>query len=143
MEIGLDELLDKTLIGEGGFAKVYSATFRREPVAVKEFKEVNAKAQKMFRHEIKMIHNLIHPNIIKLVGFCVGAKTLVMVLELASFSLEEFWPEAKESIEELELQIKRLSLDIAKGLEFIHRCKIIHHDLKPGNILLKDKRLVH
>eukprot|EP01099_Mayorella_cantabrigiensis_P004490 TRINITY_DN337_c0_g1_i5.p1 TRINITY_DN337_c0_g1~~TRINITY_DN337_c0_g1_i5.p1 ORF type:complete len:591 (+),score=176.41 TRINITY_DN337_c0_g1_i5:47-1774(+) len=136
MEIQDSELINMVEIGVGGFANVYSATFRNEQVAVKKFKVVNDDSQKMFVRELRLIENLVHPNIVKLKGYCVGPKTLIMVLELASSSLEDFWPQLKESLEELEEQIKTLSLDICKALEFIHGCKIVHHDLKPGNILL-------
>lgn len=35
-----------------------------------------------------------------------------------------------------EPQIKFLCREICRGLEFLHKCKVIHRDMKAGNVLL-------
>jgi serine/threonine protein kinase len=39
------------------------------------------------------------------------------------------------------MDVPNILLQVAKGLEFLHKCGIIHRDLKPDNILIQNSRI--
>ncbi|KAI1088281.1 hypothetical protein F5B19DRAFT_496567 [Rostrohypoxylon terebratum] len=79
-----------------------------------------------------------HPNIARLLTWCRDPDTIhyqpQLVMELASSDLLDF---LKKGGGDISYQ-QRYSLcsDIANGLDAIHKCELVHGDLKPGNILI-------
>ena len=50
-------------------------------------------------------------------------------------NLEELIESRKQLNKQLEIwQVKKIALDIAKGLSFIHQKNLVHMDIKPDNI---------
>ena len=50
-------------------------------------------------------------------------------------NLEELIDSRKQLNKKLEVwQVKKIALDIAKGLNFIHQKNLVHMDIKPDNI---------
>ena len=50
-------------------------------------------------------------------------------------NLEELIESRKQSNKQLEIwQVKKIALDVAKGLNFIHQKNLVHMDIKPDNI---------
>ena len=81
-----------------------------------------------------------HRNIVKLFGLgweTDSADTLqkwpVLIQECAHGTLENLLKREPEMNYQQRLE---LSLGISDGLHAIHRCKIVHGDLKPGNVLI-------
>lgn len=57
--------------GRGQFGRVVQATVYGSDVAVKIISEVqDVAALKLFRHEVAMLRNANHPNIVQLLGVC-------------------------------------------------------------------------
>jgi len=103
-------------------------------------KDINALCHESFRR---------HPNIVRLRGWGLCLDTLedpsgespsipLLILERADWNLSEFlqsrsrWscPEPNDQ------QLRKVSLDIGKGLDAIHKENITHGDLKPDNVLV-------
>ena len=83
--------------------------------------------------ETFIMEKLKHPNITPLFYNEINEKGLVKIIfEKASYDLNKFI-KIKKPVNKLK---KKFSFDIAKGIEFLHKNKIIHGDIKPQNILI-------
>ncbi|CAB4480730.1 uncharacterized protein OCT59_014259 [Rhizophagus irregularis] len=122
--------------GEGRFSRVASAEWpcTNRKVALKNLKNFNVDK---FVSEVQM-HTQSHSskNIVRFLGLTKENETGVsylMVFEYADRNnLRIFLKSLK-----LDLMIRvKLSLDIAKGLSYLHQLKIIHRDLHSNNIVI-------
>lgn len=134
-----DEIeLSTDLLGEGSYGRVLKGNFRGSQVAVKDLHEVilNDYNIRGFEREMKMASRCRHPNLLQLIGATrVRNASPLIVYELLDQSLYALLEE--RPLEETEIFV--LSLDIAKGLNYLHLHKpdaIIHRDVKSANVLL-------
>jgi serine/threonine protein kinase len=150
-----------SVIGEGGFAKVKRdelaptkpSSKALVAVALKELKSVSevpedakrieamspAMLQQAYIEVCVMRHPRLtgHPNILQLVGvtsdYCQIA-SLDLITEYSSLGSLEWHLSRSPQLswaEKIEL-----ICDIARGLQAIHSCDIVHNDVKGGNVLL-------
>lgn len=132
----------KTLIGSGGFGSVYKGTLSdNTAVAVKKITNLGVQGRKEFCTEIAVIGNVHHANLVKLNGFCVHGRQLLLVYEYMNRgSLDQTLFGVGPVIEWQERL--DIALGTARGLAYLHSgCeqKIIHCDVKPENILLHER----
>ncbi|XP_034682922.1 cold-responsive protein kinase 1-like isoform X1 [Vitis riparia] len=128
-------------LGEGGFGDVYKGTLKNgKMVAVKRlFIGQPNRVKADFESEVKLISNIHHRNLIRLLGCCGKRSELLLVYEyMANSSLDKFlFGERRGALN------WKQRLDIiagtARGLAYLHEefhvC-IIHRDIKSSNILL-------
>ena len=127
-------------IGAGGMGEVYRAHDERleRDVAIKVLpEEVASDEERVARleREAKLLASLNHPNIAAIYGFEKNA----LVLELVEGpTLAERIREGPIPLEEA-LSIAR---QMASALEAGHEAGIIHGDLKPANVKLRDDATV-
>ncbi|XP_011024962.1 PREDICTED: cysteine-rich receptor-like protein kinase 2 isoform X3 [Populus euphratica] len=130
-------------LGEGGFGEVYKGVLKNERVvAVKKLAiSQSHRAKEEFEKEVKIISNVHHRNLIRLLGCCSNGPELLLVYEyMANSSLDNFlYGDKKGSLSWK--QRFDIILGIARGLSYLHEdfhlC-IIHRDIKASNILLDD-----
>jgi len=92
-----------------------------------------------FRREIQIFEAVgLHPNVVRMHG--ASSDCTVIVLEEALTDLYYLLKKQKQPIK-LDMVI-RWSRDILEGVDFLHRRKIVHRDLKSGNILVFPNRVV-
>jgi len=97
--------------------------------------KLTGKQKNRLRPEIRIHKQLNHDNIVKFVSFFETPDSYVIVLELCSLSLLELIKSRKRLTEnEVRYYIKQ----IIEGLKYLHDKKIIHRDLKLGNIFLTE-----
>ena len=128
------------LIGEGGMGQVYQATDTKlnRQVALKILPEAFATDPDRlarFQREAQVLASLNHPNIAQIHGIEEDEGTRALVLELVEgptladriskgpIPLDEALPIAKQ---------------IAEALEAAHEAGVIHRDLKPQNIKVRE-----
>ncbi|XP_058113258.1 rust resistance kinase Lr10-like [Magnolia sinica] len=133
----------KHKLGQGGFGVVYKGMLEDGvPVAVKVLYGdcSNKLIKRQFEAEVRLIRRTHHPNLVKLYGFCFDKRLKALVYEfMENGSLDGFLfdREKKNKIEWEKLY--SIAIGTAKGIAYLHddcRDRIIHYDIKPGNVLL-------
>jgi len=85
--------------------------------------------------ECSIMVKLNHPNIVKFLGACLDPSQFFIVTEyLPRGSLSKLMGDRNYKYE-LD-HIRRILMDTAAGMIYLHDRHIIHRDLKPGNLLL-------
>src|ERR687893_483840 len=126
-------------LGRGGMAEVYLARDQLldRPVAVKVLfpaLATDAGFVERFRREAQAAANLQHPNIVSVFDWGEANGTYFIVMEYV-----EGHTLADTIRDEGRLHPDRaaeITADIAAALGFAHRNRVVHRDVKPGNVLL-------
>ncbi|CDO99673.1 unnamed protein product [Coffea canephora] len=131
-------------IGQGGFGPVYKGKLPNgSEIAVKRLSQDSGQGLREFQNEVKLIANLQHRNLVKLLGCCIQGEEKMLVYEyLPNKSLDNFiFDRVKRKLLPWNTRFD-IVLGIARGLLYLHqdsRLRIIHRDLKTSNILLDIK----
>ncbi|KAL6342875.1 hypothetical protein AAG906_016894 [Vitis piasezkii] len=131
-----------TKLGAGAFGVVYKGEFPNGvQLAVKVLKynnNVDKMMEVQFMAEVSTIGRTHHRNLVRLYGFCFDARTKALVYEyMENGSLDRLLFGNDHRIEWEKLY--EIAVGAAKGLEYLHHYghkRIIHHDIKPCNVLL-------
>ena len=131
------------MLGRGSFGTVYCGVWvdgrGRLPVAVKRLDPQSKQGHEEWMNEILLLGQLEHPSISRLLGYCSDEPETLLVYELCSNgSLENALFEQHPWVERVLPWSARMqiALDVAAGLEYLHRNRVIHRDLKAPNVLL-------
>ncbi|GLJ15912.1 hypothetical protein SUGI_0262940 [Cryptomeria japonica] len=138
---------ESSLIGEGSFGRVYRGTLadgRR--IAVKRFKDLRQRAEEEFSHEVQVISNTKHRNLLPLKGYSMGVidqvPEQVLVYDLMeNGSLADYFFSSTRPCLTWPQRFKIL-VGIARGLSYLHedaKPAILHRDVKAANVLLDEE----
>ncbi|CAM0949007.1 unnamed protein product [Alopecurus aequalis] len=131
------------VIGQGGFGKVYKGCIGDETrvVAVKETINVSSEQNDQFANEISIQSQVIHKNIVKLVGCCLEVDSPILVYEFVPKGSLDVILHGDKSIPLSLGQRLQIAAESAEGLAYMHskaNVTILHGDVKPANILIND-----
>ncbi|XWS55636.1 hypothetical protein CRYUN_Cryun09bG0018000 [Craigia yunnanensis] len=135
---------DKTLLGHGGFGRVYKGTLRnsKTEVAVKRVSHESKQGLREFISEIASIGRLRHRNLVQLLGWCRRRGDLLLVYDfMANGSLDKFLFDEPKTILNWKQRF-RIIKGVASGLLYLHEGYeqiVIHRDVKASNVLLDDE----
>ena len=148
-KINENEITFGDIIGEGAYAVVRKGYYHGNEVAIKIFEESSYQfKQEDFLQEIGLLSLLHHENIIKTYGATIKlniteSSLFYIVNEFASHgSLEMYIAKGLLKKDKSEKSFNRnITLDIVKGLHYLHGMNILHRDLKPANILIGENSI--
>jgi eukaryotic-like serine/threonine-protein kinase len=128
-------------LGAGGMGEVYSARDQKleRDVALKILPAgslIDEAARKRFRKEALALSKLNHPNIATIYDFDTASGVDFIAMELV---IGETLAEKAASGPLPEKEIVTLGSQIAGALEEAHEHGIVHHDLKPSNVMVTSK----
>ena len=127
--------------GEGAYGKVYLATDLKNntSVAVKKMKlgSVEEGVPISTLREISLLKELNHKNIVKLFDVIHMENKIILVFEYLPLDLKKLLK--KYSGKGLEPKLyKSLLYQLLKGIQCVHKLKILHRDLKSENLLVSE-----
>ncbi|XP_057965979.1 probable serine/threonine-protein kinase PIX13 [Malania oleifera] len=137
-----------TLLGEGGFGKVYKGWLDEKAskggsgsvIAVKKLNSESFQGYQEWQSEVNFLGQLSHPNLVKLLGYCLEDSELLLVYEfMQKGSLENHLFGRGSAVQPLPWEIRlKIAVGAAQGLAFLHTSdrQVIYRDFKASNILL-------
>ncbi|KAJ3429207.1 cyclin-dependent kinase 10 [Anaeramoeba flamelloides] len=141
--IGKSRYKKKAELGKGTYAVVYLAQDQKtnQLVAIKKIRMSHAKdgLDLSAIRELKILQELSHPNVISLCDLYIHKKNISMVFEYCDNDLEKLINNKEVILEQR--QVKEIMHQLISGLEFIHTRWVLHRDLKPDNLLIKNNVL--
>nr|XP_040247639.1 receptor-like kinase LIP1 isoform X2 [Aegilops tauschii subsp. strangulata] len=134
-------LKEQNLIGKGGFGEVYRGLVGGVQVVVRKVNSGRVLCTEQFANEVIIQSEVIHTNIVRLIGCCLEVDAPMLVYEFVSRgSLDDILHSNKVPLN-LDLRLS-IAAQSSQGLAYMHshaNCKILHGDFRPANILLDDK----
>jgi tRNA A-37 threonylcarbamoyl transferase component Bud32 len=139
--LGTYEVLE--LLGRGGMAEVYKGRHPRldRTVAIKILPSSLASDEdfrQRFEREAKAVAALRHPNIVQMFDFGDVEGLYYMVMEyIEGTDLSRYMNESGP----MELaQVCPILSDLASALDYAHTQDLVHRDVKPSNVLLREEK---
>nr|GMC92809.1 receptor-like cytoplasmic kinase 176 [Ipomoea batatas] len=140
-----------SVLGEGGFGCVFKGwidenTFKAARpgtgliIAVKRLNQEGLQGHKEWLTEITYLGQLSHPNLVKLIGYCLEDDHRILVYEfMPRGSLENHLFRRSSYFQPLSWNLRmKVALGAAKGLAYLHspEAKVIYRDFKSSNVLI-------
>ncbi|CAI5974522.1 unnamed protein product [Closterium sp. NIES-65] len=142
-EIDNDQLKLQHKIASGSFGDLYRGTYCGQDVAIKILKaeRLNDSLQQEFAQEVFIMRKVRHKNVVQFIGACTKPPNLSIVTEfMVGGSVYDYLHKHRGSMK-LPM-VLRVGMDVAKGMDFLHKNNIIHRDLKAANLLMDENDVV-
>ncbi len=133
-QIPFFELTFCSRVAKGNIGVIYSGYWNEQAVAIKLLSTPLSGTEGLeFSREIKILNRLRNQHIVQFYGACLEESHACIVMEyITKGSLAGYLAENKLT----SMQQKQIALDIALGLQYLHKNGLIHRDLHSANILL-------
>ncbi|XP_068490177.1 cysteine-rich receptor-like protein kinase 29 [Phaseolus vulgaris] len=138
-----DDFSDSNKLGQGGFGAVYRGTLPDgQEIGVKRLSANSRQGNTEFKNEVLLLAKLQHRNLVRLLGFCMEGREKLLVYEFVPNKSLDYFIFDKTKRAQLDWYTRfKIIAGTARGILYLHqdsRLRIIHRDLKAGNILLDE-----
>ena len=136
--LGTYELVD--VLGQGGMSVVFKAKHKMtdQGVALKILPPelaAHSQVKSRFLEEAKALAALDHPNIVHLYNFGQENGSFVLAMQYVQ---GQTWERLILENKRLDWKVSsRIAIDVLKALEYAHEHGVIHRDMKPSNVLVR------
>eukprot|EP00831_Metopus_contortus_P077954 TRINITY_DN7442_c0_g2_i3.p1 TRINITY_DN7442_c0_g2~~TRINITY_DN7442_c0_g2_i3.p1 ORF type:complete len:396 (-),score=49.89 TRINITY_DN7442_c0_g2_i3:696-1883(-) len=129
-------------LGKGGFARCYEfQNLETKKIVAAKIVPKSAltknRAKQKLMSEIRIHRALHHPNVLAFEHFFEDSENVYILLELCQNQTLNELLRRRKRLTELEVQCYLVQL--INGLKYLHAHRVIHRDLKLGNLFLTDK----
>lgn len=128
-------------LGSGAYSSVFLVKLNYQFCALKR---LNKNDYESFNNEISFLMKLNHPNIVPIINYYESKLYYNIFLPYAKCGTLDNLIE-KRIVKKKYFQfidIKTITLEISRGIAYLHENKIIHCDIKPSNILLFGNKII-
>ena len=134
-----------TKLGEGTYGVVYRAKDQKGQ-EIYALKKIRLQAEEegipsTAIREISLLKELNHVNIVKLYEVLHSPKKLTLVFEYVEQDLKKIIDAANGKGLEMNL-VKSFLYQLLRGVDYIHKNKVLHRDLKPQNLLINKDNIM-
>mmetsp|Transcript_50251 Transcript_50251/g.155721 ORF Transcript_50251/g.155721 Transcript_50251/m.155721 type:complete len:563 (+) Transcript_50251:45-1733(+) len=144
-ELRSSYVIERKVLGKGGFGTVRRATLKDTPDVVRAVKEVRKRTERLEKsthREIGVLRRLDHPSICRLFETFEDTKHIYLVMEYIEG--RELFDEMQEEITMQrrfdERRAACIMHQVFGALNYCHEHGVIHRDLKPENIMVCHQR---
>eukprot|EP00238_Polyblepharides_amylifera_P011568 CAMPEP_0196581798 /NCGR_PEP_ID=MMETSP1081-20130531/35622_1 /TAXON_ID=36882 /ORGANISM="Pyramimonas amylifera, Strain CCMP720" /LENGTH=637 /DNA_ID=CAMNT_0041902153 /DNA_START=111 /DNA_END=2024 /DNA_ORIENTATION=+ len=133
-------------LAAGAFADLHKGSYCGQVVAVKVLRAENlannTSLQSEFCQEVSIMRKIRHKNVVQFIGVCTTGQNLFIVTEfMDGGSLYDYYKRKKnEGLNAL--TVVKVGLDVARGMDYLHKNKIVHRDLKASNLLMDEHGVI-
>ena len=141
-EVQIKKYIKGRLLGKGGFAKCYEfinqeTNHSSAAKIIPKKSLVKSRAKQKLISEIKIHKSLHHPNIVAFEHYFEDSENVYLLIEIClNQTLNELLKRRKKLTE---LEVQCYAVQIIKALKYLHAHRVIHRDLKLGNLFISDK----
>ncbi|GAB4820917.1 hypothetical protein N2152v2_007963 [Parachlorella kessleri] len=127
-------------LGCGAFGRVYKATRNAvQPVAVKVLlggsQELGCRQHEVeFQHELAVLRACRDANIVQFQGVCITSDGAMLVTEYMEGG--SLWKNIRSKRVSWYSRGKRIAIEVARGLAYLHSRRVVHFDVKSANVLI-------
>lgn len=130
-------------IASGSCGNLYRGVYLGQDVAIKVLRSehLNEALEDEFAHEVAVLREVNHRNIVRFIGACTKSPHFYIVTEyMPGGNLYNY---LHKNCNVLKFsQLLKFAIDICKGMEYLHQNNIIHRDLKTANLLMDTHNVV-
>lgn len=134
-EIDIEHVQILSKIASSTFGHVYKGQYYGQDVAVKIIKDVmeNPQLHNEFMQEVAIMKKVRHKNVVQFIGACTVRPSLCILFEyMEGGSVHDYLRKGPISL----MEVLKIAMDVARGMDYLHRRHIIHRDLKTANLLI-------
>ena len=141
-EVQIRKYIKGRLLGKGGFAKCYEfinqeTNHSSAAKIIPKKSLVKSRAKQKLISEIKIHKSLHHPNIVQFEHYFEDSENVYLLIEIChNQTLNELLKRRKKLTE---LEVQCYAIQIVKALKYLHSHRVIHRDLKLGNLFISEK----